>query len=235
MSNVSFSNASHVRFASIATPSPSSYAVKAFPPEGSGPKTSVWVPSKNPKKPFIAWNHLSGSVVHALTVFKDEQNRFFARFLVQNRPAMGNIDTVEAPAGKYGDSDPNETAEDAAGRELTEETGLVAKKVMMLSDDVEGSQHGASIATSPGITNERKAFALILAEKVGGKQALTESEKQQNVRQLDVPLSTILSPRKFKAWLSTMKSTGKLVGVDIPTLRGLLPARAELKRFLTSI
>jgi 8-oxo-dGTP pyrophosphatase MutT (NUDIX family) len=224
---------SQPRFSGIASPEPGSYAKQAFPPpEDKSKKTSVWTPDANSKKPFIAWKHSNHSVVHALTVFKNKDNQPMIRFLIQNRPAMGNIDTVEAPAGKYGDTDASETAELGAQRELEEETGLRPKKVLMLSEDHEDSAQGASIATSPGITNERKAFALILAEETNQGTKLTEAEKQQNVRQLDIPLQTFLNPTAFKEWRKNIKDNGKLVGVDIPTLKGLLPDEKTLKNFL---
>lgn len=58
----------------------------------------------------------------------------------QYRPILGRV-TVEIPAGKL---EAGEDPEDCAKRELLEETGFLAKKVMKLT----------TLATSPGFTDE---------------------------------------------------------------------------------
>jgi len=69
-------------------------------------------------------------------------------FVEQFRPPL-EARTIEMPAGLVGDTDSADTIEDAAGRELIEETGWEAEHVEVLLTG----------PASAGISNERVAFA----------------------------------------------------------------------------
>jgi ADP-ribose pyrophosphatase len=69
-------------------------------------------------------------------------------FVEQFRPPL-DASTIEMPAGLVADIDHGDTIEDAASRELVEETGWQAEHVEVLLTG----------PTSAGITNERIAFA----------------------------------------------------------------------------
>ena len=82
------------------------------------------------------WHHPGGVAVLAL----DDQNR--CAMVRQYRHPISQV-TLEIPAGKL-DKLPNETREHAAHRELREETGFTAKKIISLG----------YIYPSPGIIDE---------------------------------------------------------------------------------
>jgi ADP-ribose pyrophosphatase len=69
-------------------------------------------------------------------------------FVEQFRPPL-DAPTIEMPAGLVADTHDADTIEDAAGRELVEETGWQAERVQVLLTG----------PTSAGITSERIAFA----------------------------------------------------------------------------
>ncbi|HLU12873.1 MAG TPA: NUDIX hydrolase [Arenimonas sp.] len=69
-------------------------------------------------------------------------------FVEQYRIPMG-ANTIEMPAGLVGDLDAQDTIEEAARRELLEETGWLASEVKVLMIG----------PTSSGLTNEQVAFA----------------------------------------------------------------------------
>jgi len=216
MNNINTFSKSCLNFKANDFMSPSSsYADKIYPANGEKSKTIIYKP-KAPEaqhKPFISWPDGTG-VVHALTLFKNKSGEIMTRLVVQERPAMGGVKTIEAPAGKYGEHGSNETALEGAGREVEEETGLSPIEVVPLSP--------APYSTSPGITNELKDFALVIAKDEGNERELTESEKAQKAECVDVPLSTITDTNKFLKWQTNMKDKGMVCNIDIPVLKGLI-------------
>jgi ADP-ribose pyrophosphatase len=86
----------------------------------------------------------AGSAVIVIAVTPDEKLLFVEQFRVPM-----NANTIEMPAGLVGDLDANDTIEEAAKRELLEETGWQAEEVKVL-------MIGPS---SAGMSNEVIAFA----------------------------------------------------------------------------
>ncbi|EKX33049.1 hypothetical protein GUITHDRAFT_166567, partial [Guillardia theta CCMP2712] len=84
--------------------------------------------------------------------------------ITQFRPALGKI-CIEAPAGLV---DPNEKVEEAATRELLEETGLRAGKVL--------DEDETALCNDPGITNA--ACKLIIVEVDGDTEENRASLKR---------------------------------------------------------
>jgi ADP-ribose pyrophosphatase len=93
----------------------------------------------------------------------------------QYRHAVGG-DILEVPAGKL---DPGELPETCAARELTEEAGVVAGRLMRL----------ASIVTTPGFTDE--VIHLFLAEELA--PAATAHGADEVITLLRRPLSECLA------------------------------------------
>ena len=85
----------------------------------------------------------AGSAVIVIAVTPEDKLVFVEQFRVPM-----NANSIEMPAGLVGDTDANDTLEDAARRELLEETGWLASdvKVLMVGP------------TSSGMSNERVAF-----------------------------------------------------------------------------
>lgn len=86
----------------------------------------------------------AGSAVIVIALTPDEKLLFVEQFRVPM-----NANTIEMPAGLVGDLDANDTIEEAAKRELLEETGWQAEEVKVL-------MIGPS---SAGMSNEVIAFA----------------------------------------------------------------------------
>ena len=89
------------------------FNVERLNPEGDGPPNG---------KPYYRINAPDGVIVVALT--EDREIVLVRQF----RPALGRH-TLELPAGAV---DPNETREEAAARELYEETGYICKSMTFL-------------------------------------------------------------------------------------------------------
>src|SRR5688572_27274688 len=85
----------------------------------------------------------AGSAVIVIAVTPEDKLVFVEQFRVPM-----NANSIEMPAGLVGDTDANDTLEDAARRELLEETGWLASdvKVLMVGP------------TSSGMSNEVIAF-----------------------------------------------------------------------------
>lgn len=207
---------------------PSEYADKKYPLNGEKSKTILYTP-KDPAsshKPFISWPDGVG-VVHALTVFKNKSGEVMTRLVVQERPAMGGVKTIEAPAGKYGENGSAEDALEGAEREVEEETGLTPLSVTSLAS--------APFTTSPGITNELKDFALVTAKDEGKERELTESEIVQKADCMDIPLTTLTDNKKFMQWQDSMKEKGYVLNIDIPVLKGLIAGNVEAEKEISQI
>ncbi len=85
----------------------------------------------------------AGSAVIVIAVTPEDKLVFVEQFRVPM-----NANTIEMPAGLVGDTDEHDTLEDAARRELLEETGWLASEVKVLMVG----------PTSSGMSNEVIAF-----------------------------------------------------------------------------
>lgn len=85
----------------------------------------------------------AGSAVIVIAVTPEDKLVFVEQFRVPM-----NANTIEMPAGLVGDTDEHDTLEDAARRELLEETGWLASEVKVLMVG----------PTSSGMSNEIVAF-----------------------------------------------------------------------------
>ncbi len=157
----------------------------------------------------------SKAAVHAFTVIENDQGEKFVHLLVMKRPPLGGRLTVELPAGLWGDTDENEDVLTAAEREVKEETGYDIAGSMMLSPNF--------FATSPGLTTEQKAFALVKAKGQPGQDHQEAAEKDIIVGTMDVPLATFTQHREFTRWLNRMDHEGYMVSMSVMAARGLLP------------
>lgn len=94
-----------------------------------------------------------------ITTFVKIENEYNFLFLLTKRPPLVAEDKskycIECPAGLIGDIDKNETLEECIKKELLEETGLVANKIII---DLKNS------ATSAGLTSETLSFATAFVE-----------------------------------------------------------------------
>lgn len=126
----------------------------------------------------------AGSAVIVIAVTPEDKLVFVEQFRVPM-----NANTIEMPAGLVGDTDANDTLEDAARRELLEETGWLASdvKVLMVGP------------TSSGMSNELVAFVrargLTRVHAGGG-------DETENITVHEVPVAD--APR----WLSAKMAEG---------------------------
>lgn len=126
----------------------------------------------------------AGSAVIVIAVTPEDKLVFVEQFRVPM-----NANSIEMPAGLVGDTDANDTLEDAARRELLEETGWLASdvKVLMVGP------------TSSGMSNEVIAFVrargLTRVHAGGG-------DETENITVHEVPVAD--APR----WLSAKMAEG---------------------------
>ena len=101
-------------------------------------------------------NHDSAVVITTLVKIENEYNFLF---LLTKRPPLCAENKseycVELPAGLIGDIDKNETLEECIQKELLEETGLIANKIIV---DLKNS------ATSAGLSSETLSFVTAIVE-----------------------------------------------------------------------
>jgi ADP-ribose pyrophosphatase len=137
----------------------------------------------------------AGSAVIVIAVTPEDKLVFVEQFRVPM-----NANTIEMPAGLVGDTDANDTLEDAARRELLEETGWLASdvKVLMVGP------------TSSGMSNEVIAFVrargLTRVHAGGG-------DDTENITVHEVPVAD--APR----WLAAKMAEG--YGMDAKLWAGL--------------
>ena len=126
----------------------------------------------------------ASSAVIIIAVTPDDKLVFVEQFRVPM-----NANTIEMPAGLVGDTDANDTLEDAARRELLEETGWLAAEVKVLMIG----------PTSSGLSNEQIAFVrargLTRVHAGGG-------DDSENITVHEVPVAD--APR----WLSAKMAEG---------------------------
>lgn len=126
----------------------------------------------------------AGSAVIVIAVTPEDKLLFVEQFRV---PMDAN--SIEMPAGLVGDTDANDTLEDAARRELLEETGWLASEVKVLMVG----------PTSSGMSNEVIAFVrargLTRVHAGGG-------DETENITVHEVPVAD--APR----WLAAKMAEG---------------------------
>jgi ADP-ribose pyrophosphatase len=118
-------------------------------------------------------------------------------FVEQFRPPVGRT-VIELPAGLVGDEPARaeEGLEAAARRELIEETGYDARRLIPI----------ASCATSPGVVNEVASFYLATdLVKVGDGGGVED----ESIRVHEVPLASA------GAWLSQRAAEGVLISAKV--------------------
>jgi ADP-ribose pyrophosphatase len=137
----------------------------------------------------------AGSAVIVIAVTPENKLVFVEQFRIPM-----NANTIEMPAGLVGDVDAHDTLEDAARRELLEETGWLASEVKVLMVG----------PTSSGMSNEVVAFVrargLTRVHAGGG-------DETENITVHEVPVAD--APR----WLAAKMAEG--YGMDAKLWAGL--------------
>ncbi len=115
----------------------------------------------------------------------------------QYRPPM-QARVIELPAGLAGDTPQarGETMESAARRELLEETGYQADKVVPV----------ARGAASPGLSNELIALMLATGLRKAGEGG---GDKQEDITVHEVPLGGLMG------WLGRQQAQGRVVDLKV--------------------
>lgn len=116
-------------------------------------------------------------------------------FVEQYRRSLAS-NVIEFPAGLVGDLDSNERIEDAANRELEEETGYRADKIT----------HLVTGATAPGLTSETVSY--LLAEGLT-KVAQGGGVENENITIHEIPMS------KVDEWLMEQVKAGKVIDLKV--------------------
>lgn len=127
-------------------------------------------------------------------------------FLKTRRPplreeCMGKFN-IELPAGLVGDEDENETVEEAAKKELLEETGLVAEKFEVMV---------RKLSSSGGCTSE--TATLVLAH-INNSNGIEPGDDDGVIAE-----RIIVPVKEAPAWLKTQEDEGNTIGAQ--TLAGL--------------
>lgn len=127
--------------------------------------------------------------------------------LDQYREPLGGR-VLELPAGLAGDEGARESAEEAANRELVEETGYRAARLEVLSEG----------PPSPGLSDERVTIYLARGlSKVGDGGGIGE----EDIRVLEVPFDEAVD------WLEERRAQGQLV--DPKVFAGLALADRRMR------
>lgn len=156
---------------------------------------------------------------HAFTIYRDDLGQENVHLLITQRPSLGGKQTIELPAGLWGDVNDQESALASVNREIVAETGMKPEHTRLLANQL--------FATSPGMTTEMKYFAITRAQGVPSGHQREDDEKLIIVKTLDVPLATFTDYRKFMAWLQQMHAQDYVVGMDVLAARGLLPPKLD--------
>ncbi len=178
--------------------------------------------------------------VHALPIIRNKKGKLFVRLLVTRKPgAMGKL-VVEVPGGLVMNDDPtgDKSSRAAVTKSLAggdkmakifkqgdvetrEETGMTVVKSKRLANQ--------AFAVSPGAVTEMKSFSMVFATGKTSNAFQEHDEKGLIVGQLDVPLRTFQDYHSFQNWLAEQNRLGRMVGMDVLAVRGLLPPRINFK------
>lgn len=129
----------------------------------------------------------------AIIVGANKNNQ--AILVEQYRKSLAS-NVIEFPAGLVGDIDSNEKIEEAANRELEEETGYRADKIT----------HLITGATAPGLTTETVSY--FLAE---GLEKISDGGgvENENITIHEIPLE------KVDEWLLAQANLGKIIDLKV--------------------
>ena len=160
----------------------------------------------------------SGNVTMIVPLIKDKFGSLWTLLQEEARPIdlfrNGKESSLFAfPAGLIGDEVENETALDSAIRELTEETGFVADKIIPLNS--------RPIPTSPGLTDESTNYYLAYIKCLTPKaKALTDGITKA---WWFVPL------KNLNKWLEKTEAVGKVANGQTMTALALLKQKTKIR------
>lgn len=163
----------------------------------------------------------SGNVTMIIPIIKDKLGQLWTILQEEARPIdlfrNGKESRLFAfPAGIIGDEVKNETAMESAVRELTEETGLIAKKITPLTPN-------RPIPTTPGLTDEAtNYFVANIKELTPKAKAMTDGVTKA---WWFVPI------KNLNMWLSNMEKQGKVATGQTLTALSLLTQKTKIKLF----
>lgn len=161
----------------------------------------------------------SGNVTMIIPLIKDKLGQFWTILQEEARPIdlfrNGKESRLFAfPAGVIGDEFVSETAIESAVRELTEETGLVAEKIMPLTTK-------RAIPVSPGLTDEATEYFIANIKELKPKaKALTDGVTKA---WWFVPL------KNLNKWFFEMEKLGKVASGQTLTAIALMLQRTRIK------
>lgn len=161
----------------------------------------------------------SGNVTMIVPLIKDKLGQLWTVLQEESRPIdmfrNGKDSRLFAfPAGVIGDEVKNETAMESAVRELTEETGLVAKKITPLTPN-------RPIPTTPGLTDEAtNYFVANIKELKPQSKAMTDGVTKA---WWFVPVKNLTK------WFSKMEESGKVATGQTLTALSLLAQKTKIK------
>ena len=142
-----------------------------------------------------AHNGVDSKDVVVVSAIVRSKNRPIETLLVKQwRPPVGRF-TIEFPAGLV---DKGETAQQAALRELKEETGYVCERVLSISEP---------LPLSPGITNEcaRMVTVEIDSDRPENVNPVQQTEETEDIEVIRVPL------KRLAEELKSLEALGNLV------------------------
>lgn len=153
--------------------------------------------------------------VHILPIIFDPSTQTaYAHLICQKSPPFGGKPVMQLPAGLWGDQLFAELAHQVAARELREETGYEIAELYLWG--------GITFATSSGMTDEQKAFAMAIVKGSPTGEFREESERASIIGTEDVELSTFIDSRKFHVWCHEHLAAGRLVSMDVLGARSML-------------
>lgn len=161
----------------------------------------------------------AGNVTMIVPIIKDKLGQVWTLLQEEARPIdlfrNGKDSRLFAfPAGIIGDVIENETAMESAVRELTEETGFVAKKVVPLTP-------GKPIPTTPGLTDEATSYFMAnIKELKPTAKAMTDGVTKA---WWFVPL------KNLNKWFTEMEKVGKVASGQTLTALALLCRKTKFR------